>query len=94
VSIVVACSLLQVNELLGSSVGEDGLDKGPSSIQIATAIMQTFIFVKNVKVPEQFKHRICQSSTFVRISSERITSRQDLGLFCEGEEGVKSALFF
>lgn len=51
--------------------------------------------MKNVKVTEDFTHSICQSSMFVRISSEeRITWRQDLGLYCEGEEDVKSALFF
>lgn len=56
--------------------------------------MQRFIFVKNVKVTEHFRHSTCQSSMFVRVSpEERITLKQDLGLCCEGEEDVKSALF-
>lgn len=96
VVIVVEYSLLQVNKLIGFFFCEERQAIKRSQFNLGSNYNNAKVyFCKMIKLAEHFRHSICQSSMFVRISSEdSITLRQDLGLQHESEEDVKSVLFF
>lgn len=82
VVIVVEYSLLQVNKLIGFFFCEEREPIKRSQFNLGSNYNNAKVyFCKMIKLAEHFRHSICQSSMFVRISSEdSITLRQDLGL--------------